>query len=173
MQRNAVTLLGAGGKDGWTVLKAAFGNEPIPDDYIEEVRAALCRTEFARLITDGSDTACKFLLFASTFLKFVANSETIARFRQHLLQLADALRQAPDDAITSSGLLLDAALNLARCESTPSARVAEFANTVAGLVSAWPRLGEAVRPTIERMCDDLPLSQTAEMWRLNLRLRSE
>ena len=173
MQRDALTLLKSGGKDGWTVLKAAFGSEPIPEDYVEQVRESLCKTEFALITAEGSDTACKFLLFASTFLRFVANDEIIARFRQHLLGVAEALRQSADHAISNSGLLLEAALNLARCQPTPATRGSEFAATVADLVSAWPRLGEAIRPTIERMCEDLPLSQTAEMWRLILRLRSQ
>jgi len=172
MQQDAFTRLKGGGKDGWAVLKAALGNEPIPEDYVEEVRASLCSAEFAALAADGSAAACKVLVFASTFLKFVANSETIARFKQNLLREADALRQASEHAIIGSGLLLEAALNVARCEPTPAARVSEFAAIVADLISAWPRLGEVVRPTIEGMCDDLPLSQTAEMWRLNLRLRS-
>ena len=173
MQHDALTLLKAGGKDGWTVLKAAFGSEPIPEDYVEQVRESLCDTEFARITAEGSDTACKFLLFASTFLRFVANAETIALFRQHLLGMAEALRQSADHGISDSGLLLETALHLARCQPNPAARVSEFAAIVADLVSAWPRLGEAIGPTIERMCEDLPLSQTAEMWRLILRLRSQ
>jgi hypothetical protein len=173
MQHDALTLLKAGGKDGWTVLKAAFGSEPIPEDYVEQVRESLCDTEFARITAEGSDTACKFLLFASTFLRFVANAETIALFRQHLLGMAEALRQSADHGISDSGLVLETALHLARCQPNPAARVSEFAAIVADLVSAWPRLGEAIGPTIERMCEDLPLSQTAEMWRLILRLRSQ
>jgi tetratricopeptide (TPR) repeat protein len=173
MQHDALTLLKAGGKDGWMVLKGAFGSEPIPEDYVEQVRESLCNTEFARIAAEGSDTACKFLLCASTFLRFVANAETIARFRQHLLGVADALRQAADHAISNSWLLLETALHLARCQPIPATRVSEFAAIVADLVSAWPRLGEAIRRTIERMCEDLPLSQTAEMWRLILRLRSQ
>ena len=169
MAASAVALLKGGANEGWTELRAAFGNEPIPSHYVEEVRVCLCSTEFAVLVTDGSDTASKILAIASTFLEFVANDKTIARFSEHLPKVATALQQAHQQASTNSGPLLDAALNVARCAPTSAARVAAFADMASELVSAWPSLGEAVRPSIDRMCDDLPLSQTAEMWRLRLR----
>jgi hypothetical protein len=172
-QHDALRLLRDGTKDGWTALKAAFGNEPIADSYVEAVRASLGSTDFAGLVAEGSLSACKFLVYASSFLKYVVNDVTIARFGQHLVSVASALRRAPDNANVSSELLLEAVLNLARCEPTPSARVSAFASITADLVLAWPRLGESIRGTVEALCDDLPLSQTAEMWRLNLRLRCQ
>ena len=175
MQRDALTLLKSDNKDGWTVLKAAFGSEPIPEGYVEDVQAALCRTDFAGLAAEGSQEGSTLLLVASTFLGFVANGAVKTRFRQELLQMARKLRYDPkaEETITLSGRLMEAALNLSRCELTSSERVSEFAAIVADLASAWPRLGQAVLPIIQEMCDDLPIGQTAEMWRLNLRLRSQ
>jgi len=168
-QKDARILLEAGEKDGWIVLKAAFGNQPISQEHIDAVRSSICRDSFAEL---GTDEDCRFLVYASTFLRFVANADTLAQFRQHLLRLSGKLRQRIDLEIDSPGILLEAALNFSRCVTTPGGRVTEFANLVAELTSLWPRLGEVIRPTIEGMCGDLPLSQTAEMWRLNLRLRT-
>jgi len=70
-------------------------------------------------------------------------------------------------------MLLEAAFNFVRCADTPADRVSEFANLVAELTLAWPGTGKVIRPLIEGMCGDLPLNLTVEMWRLNLRLRTQ
>jgi hypothetical protein len=70
-------------------------------------------------------------------------------------------------------VLLEAALNLSRCETSASERMTAFAALMAELAWAWPSFGQRTRAIIEKMCQNLPLEPTGEMWHLNLRLRSQ
>jgi len=175
IQRHAFALLESDQKDGWTMLKAAFGDGPIPEGRIEEVRSILCKADFAGHIEGDPQDASARLLLASTFLKFVANDVVKSCFRQQLVNVGRELRQhskGQEEIRILSGKLVEAALNLSQCAPTSAERVSEFAATVAELASMWPALGKEVLPGIQQMCDELPIDQTAEMWRLNLRLRS-
>jgi hypothetical protein len=105
----------------------------------------------------------------------VANDKVKRHFKGQLMATSGMLKadSKPEDFAANSGHLLEAALNLSRCETNPGERVAAFAALVAELAGAWPSLGQRVRAIIQEMCEDLPLEQTGEMWRLNLRLRSQ
>jgi hypothetical protein len=174
IQRDAFTLLQADSKDGWTMLKAASGNSPVPEDRIEEVRAALCRADFASDVKQDPAGTSAVVVLASTFLKFVANDDANTQFSQQLVNVARELRRhsTGEEVRVFSARLVEAALNLSRCALTPGNRVSAFASIVADLAFEWPALGLEALPRIQLMCDELPIDQTAEMWRLNLRLRS-
>ena len=173
-ENEAIGLLMKDNNHGWAVLRAALGNGPVPVRILEDVRAALCRWDFVGFgAGDAVDTSMRILLSASTLLRAVGNDMVKARFRIQLRKMADEIhRLGTGDPHFTTGVLLEAALNLARCEVTRGERVSRFAEIISELAGAYPQLGEIAQPIVQEMCNDLPIGQTPELWRLNLRLRS-
>ena len=156
------------------MLKVVLGGGRVPDDSIELVRACMFDSSFASLSDDGLKEGLDAMFCASTFLKCVANDEVVAYFKRQLTDVAREMRRMTKghDSAAFSRQLLETALNLSQCEQTTETRVSLFAGIVADMASEWPAFGRAVMPIVQQLCDQLPISQTLEVWRLNLRLRS-
>jgi len=175
MQRDALTLLKSDNKDGWNCAEGCVWERTDSGGLCRgrsggSLQNGLCRAS-CRGFPGGIHTSSSREYFSGVCREWCGQDA----FQTGALTDGSetAVRSEAEETITLSGRLMEAALNLSRCELTSSERVSEFAAIVADLASAWPRLGQAVLPIIQEMCDDLPIGQTAEMWRLNLRLRSQ
>jgi hypothetical protein len=108
-------------------------------------------------------------------LPFTKQDDAVSKLREQLISFARSIASAPKTSGTGSlaPVLLESSFNIARMSTTLLDRISDFGALTAEIAIEWPRFGEEVRPIIQRLCEELPAGQTTELWRLNLRLRTE
>lgn len=156
---------------GWAALRGALGKEPEPERNVENIRSAFLTWDFVGRANVSINTSIEMLHVAGTILKWVVDDHVKSRFEQQLFGLAREWSKRGQNQELVGGLL-EAALNLACCEGEAGLRCARFAELMAGLATVQPTLTEIVKPIVQGLCQNLPLELTAEIWRLNLRLRT-
>lgn len=175
MEEQALSLLDSDDNRGWIMLRSVVGTEFVPTRITEKVERALIRWNFVRFgASESLDTVAQMFLVSTTLLPPASGDLVKARFRTQLIQLTEEInRQRSGDSRELTAILLEAALNLARCCPTKIDRVSAFTEIVSDLAKAWPRLGPIARPIIQEICDGPFIGQSTELWRLNLKLRTQ
>jgi tetratricopeptide (TPR) repeat protein len=170
----ARVVLESCGLRGWLTLSAVLGGFPPPSDLLPSIENAIATAEFQDVPEEDSRVAAIALCVATRLLVFTPKQELISRCRTQLIGMAKqmSIRSNSDDVSTNTPVLLESALNISRTQEATLDRISDFAMLIAQIAIEWPRFGEEARPIIQRLCEELPTTQTVELWRLTLRLRT-
>ncbi len=172
-QEQAKLALESLGLQGWITLGAAVGGFPPPPDLIPFIETAIEKTEFQEAVEREPHLAALALCIATRLLLFTTKEELILRCKTQLCQVAKQMnRSRMADTATSIPILLECVLNISRTRPAILNRIGDFSILTAQIAIEWPKFGEDARPTIQRLCQELPITQTPELWRLVLRLRT-
>lgn len=71
------------------------------------------------------------------------------------------------------GLLLEAALNISIREESSDSVMSEFVRILTELINAWQPMIGVCKPIVQRLCEELPVSQAKQFWPLLIKLRAE
>lgn len=161
--------------DMWMSLSAVVGQFPLRSELVSEIEKAIVACDFRKRATDDPRIACTTLLIATSLLKFVPADFVAAHLEEQLVGVASkvGVRENPDETRRMGFSLIESAINIARTNTLLSNRVKKFAVLIARAAAAWPGLTEIIRPYVQRLCEELPLVENTELWRLNCQLRTK
>ncbi len=157
----------------WSRLYLVLGNSPVPPEHIARVTEIISRTDFALIATDDVASGPFALHIASTYAKHTGDGATRQYLESALMATATVLARVVLDSESREQvlLLLDTALNIAQCAPLEGKIMDAFSKLVAQLVQAWPVIGSLAKPGIQRFCEEVSISESDGLWRLNLKLR--
>ena len=174
----------------WAQLHATLGGLPPYDELIAPLKSALTGTDYSGLLREDANCAILAMHVASLQSINLADESLRQSLKGHLLKMAGFLASQDQKPRATEGrnvsgprqeplrepffMLLDSALNLSIAVGSASDRsVAEFAALATKLLEAWPGMIPVCRPTFQRLCEGLPVSQSKDLWPLLVRLRAE
>lgn len=158
----------------WLYATAVLGGFPLPASLILVVEKATLVSDFARAAKDSPKLAVGALVCATSLSRIALNPQVADHLRKQAIAMARELSRGDQvDRALLISCLFECTFNLARGTSDRPRRIARFCELLAELAIAWSRLGEEGRAFVQRLCEELPVEQTTELWRLNLRLRTQ
>ena len=103
---------------------------------------------------------------ASTYARHMSDDALRERLSEALIDIASlfAKRGQVDKSDTTALILLDTDLNLAQCSAAHGRTMDEFSSIVNRMAKAWPFIATVSRPGVQRMCEEMPISDTDELW---------
>ena len=164
-----------GNCDMWLPFFAILGKFPLRHTLISGVEKAILASNFERRVATDPKAACAALYAATSIARFIPDGSAIDQLESQTLAVACAINaKAKDPTLRPLALsLVESTLNLSRRFSDRASGINNFSERIARMAACWPFLGEEIRPFIQRLCDELPLEETTELWRLNCRLRTQ
>lgn len=170
----------------WGCICAIIGDLPISQQLAEQMKNAIELSDFVGLFRNSLFYGGLALKTASSQARHLFDKESLLlQLKKQLVEVArlnvskglenpnicqheNGLRDMP----TISEILLESALNLSLLKESTESVADEFAGIVIQLVDADSSLAKEYRPIIQRLCEELPLSETKFLWPLLIRLRA-
>jgi hypothetical protein len=158
----------------WMSLSAVVGQFPVRSELVPELEEAILSCDFGARAIDDPRIACTTLLIATSVLRFIPADFVANHLETQIVSVARALgaRDKLEPTRQLGFAVIESAVKVARTAAELSSRIDKFAGIIARALAAWPGLVDVIRPYIQRLCEELPLAQNAELWRLNCQLRS-
>lgn len=174
-------------RSNWLEFYALIGDSPQNEAVTNQIIQAIKRAKFSQLIYQGNLSLGVQSLYASSLqLPHIKDEEARRHVKNELLELSrllgEEVKKNPYILLNSEGtknneylfsLLIETALNLSSNNSSATASVKEFANTVSEVIDLCPRTAFNVQRAVWRLYHDLPIDQSQELLSLLLKLRSK
>jgi len=168
------------------LLYALLGNFPLHEDLAPRLMAIILRTNFVDLFATGLRSGSMALQIASLQAIHLGDAEVRLHLKDQLVKAAKwitnhAFPKARPGHVDYGvlgeldevhSLLLDSALNVSIAAQPPENVITSFADLVGQLVEVSHPLMRLSRPLVQRLCEELPISQAVHLWPLLVRLRA-
>jgi hypothetical protein len=170
----------------WAWFEALLGDLPPREDLATRLKTVINQTDYVALVKENADLGCLAMLVASQQAIHLEDEVLRQRLKDELVQvfsvlaetdLAEVGVQAEYGENSNVAQLLylrlfESALNLSIAAQTEA--VTEFSDIMMHLAEVWPvMIPTILKPIIQRLCEELPFSQSQPLWRLLVRLRAE
>ncbi len=171
----------------WGLIYAVIGDLPTSQQLAEKLKKAIEVADFVGLFKNNPLYGGLALKTASSQARNLFDKESLlVQLKKQLVEIARLsdskaledinLCEQENDFVSDppkiSGILLESALNLSLLKESTGSVADEFAGIVTQLVDAGSSLGKEYRPVVQRLCEELPLSEAKYLWPLLIRLRA-
>jgi hypothetical protein len=170
----------------WGLIYSIIGDLPTSQQIAEQLKKAIQLTDFIELFKNDPLYGGLALKAASSQVRNLFDREgLIVRMKKQLVEVArlneskmleepNIFKQENDlnGPLKISEILLESALNLSLIKESTGSVADEFAGIVTQLVDAGSSLSNKYHPAIQRLCEELPLSEAKYLWPLLIRLRA-
>jgi hypothetical protein len=185
---NAINKLTLAKEDfsAWALLHAVLGDLPPYQAISEPLRAILRDTDYGSLFEKDIICGALALQVASLQAINLPNQDLCNHLKDQIIriskflanqQTAKGASSSREEAFTNpieSGLfLLEPALNVSLAGKPPQGSIAEFVALLTQIVDVWPTVVSIYKSSIQRLCEELPVSLAGQFWPLLVRLRAE
>ena len=187
--KNAVDKLSTEKEDflSWALLHAVLGDLPPYEDMVDRLKQMFYQTDFTSLFEKDIHCGALAIQVASLQAINLGSEDLRHHLKDQIIKIAKFLanRRSTDldigagreKALTSpieSGLfLVEPALNVALSAQSSQDSIAEFVALLTQMIEVWPPIISLLKPIIQRLCEELPISQAGQFWPLLVRLRAE
>jgi len=162
----------------WALIYNIIGDFPPYSGFRTEIAPAILECDFLSMLKAGDPLAETAILAACRLAGHLGDQGVADKLRNELISIAKLLNE--DNKSTASSVSSNVRMRmtfvLAECASALSLESKETPLKIAvglieQLVDIWPRMGETLRPHVQRMCDELPVDSARHLWKLLVRLR--
>lgn len=166
----------------WQVILGVLGSLPCYEDLSSVLTDLIIETDFAAILNENQTSGVAALYVASMHVFNTRDLKLCQYLEDQIIDLAiayaDGLIKSRQDIRGSvhnvaTMALIDPLLTLATTRNTTTEVHMAFAASVERLVRAWPIVASECRPTIQRLCNELPTTEAQHYWRLLTRLRAQ
>jgi len=168
-----IAALDSGRCDLWVSAPAVLGHFPIRRELVPGIEKAIFASDFAAKALNDPEVAWIALLAATSLARFLPNRAAVSHLEGQLCGIARSLKLVDVRRESAAIALLESVLNIVRLEPNIASGINKFGQLMARLALECPFLGKTIRPFVQRLCEELPLEKTIELWRLNCRLRTQ
>ncbi len=165
----------------WVQIYAVFGDLPPYEDLMDQLKVIMCQTDFVNLFE--KDLNCgKFAIHAASLQVINLDDEDLRyHLKDQLVNIAKFLTAQKSSKLNCIAaderelflVLVESALNISIAAQLPQDVISEFADLLRQLVETWDSMMPECRPMVQRLCEELPISQAQKFWPLLVRLRAE
>jgi len=157
----------------WMQLFAVLGDLPPYEGLADRLRAVISGTDFASLFRLDVETAAFALQVASLQVSNLDDENLRHYLREQLVKTAQALAERDSgDVLKVRPLLVECALRVSLPAQSSQVVVGEFVDLLTQLVIAWNAMIPKVKPVVQVLYDELPISQAQQFCPLLVRLRA-
>ena len=169
----------------WAWLLALLGDTPPPKEVIDRLRSTLHQTDFEALLQKDIELGLLVIQVASLQVKHLDDEALRLQLKNGLVQIAKRLadlEMAPEVGVNENDIarqneiqprLLETALHISKAVQSSENVTTEFLDIMTQLMETWSALIPLFKPIIQRLCEELPISQAHQFWLLLVRLRAE
>jgi hypothetical protein len=171
----------------WIQLYAILGDVPLYEGIASRINELMIQTDMTKLFE--KDVRCGFFAMQLAGQQVVKTQDDRLRkyMKEQIVKVAIhyASKNSEDkgDSNTDNdnlrfpnnvaSYLLDASLNISVREQPLESVADEFVNLLTTLVNTWRPMVDVAKPIVQRLCEELPISQAKHFWPLLIRLRAE
>jgi len=158
----------------WVRLYAVLGGFAVPPDFAQRLARVILKTDFVSMAAHDPERGYVGLHVACMQSRNVAEEGVRRHLTEALLATAALFAKKNETAKSKDVALvfLECALSVAQCVPPNGRIMDEFAAITDRLTRIWKVVAEVARRGIQRMCEEVPFSESDHLWRLNLMLRS-
>jgi hypothetical protein len=170
----------------WALLYALLGDLPPSESLASRLKLILRQTNFISLFESDVRLGGFALQAASLQAIHLGDEEIHQHLRDQIVKAAklfadldsvseeskNARGNDTDDRQEAKSLLLESALNISIAARPSGDVISEFSDLVKQLVEISATMLQTWKPIIQRLCEELPLSQAYQLWPLFIRLRA-
>lgn len=169
----------------WAWLLALVGDMPPSRGVVDRLRSTLHQTNFETLLQKDAELGLLVIQVASLQVKHLGDEALRLQLKNGLVQIAKRLSDlgmSQEVSVDNNDLsgqdevslrLLETALHISKAVQTSENVTTEFLDIVTQLIEAWSVLMSIFKPIIQRLCEELPISQAHQFWPLLVRLRAK
>ncbi|MCQ3974872.1 MAG: hypothetical protein DPW09_15635 [Anaerolineae bacterium] len=170
----------------WAWVEVLLGDLPPREDLATRLKTVIDQTDVVALVKENVDLGCLAMLVASQQAIHLEDEALRQRLKDELVQIFSVLAevdlvemevQAENGEGSNAAQLLylrlfESTLNLSIAAQTEP--VTEFSDIMMHLAEAWPAMAPTMlKPIIQRLCEELPISQAKYLWPVLVRLRAK
>lgn len=170
----------------WAIIHAIIGDLPSPENLTERLSRVLHQTNYVSLFKKDPIYGGIAIQLASSQAININNEDLFAYLKNQLIGIAKLFGEKTSRDLGSNIkeevlneprnifiILLESALNLALTVQSKGSTEEEFGNIVISIVEAWRAAAYEYKPIIQRLCEELPLTDAKYLWPLLIRLRCD
>ncbi len=166
-----------------------LGDLPPPEDLTPRLQTIIRQTDFVALARKNVELGFLAILVASQQVINLGDEEIRQHVKSELVKVAKLLagsdlievivRSVEGADFNESQVmffrLFETALNLSiAVQASPEEVIIEFRDIMTPLAEVWPAMTPAtLKPIIQRLCEELPVSQAQHLWPLLVRFRAQ
>jgi len=188
LAKNAVDKLSGEQEDFLSqgLLHAVLGDLPPYEDMVDRLRQLFNQTDFTSLFQRDIHCGALAIQVASLQTINLGNEDLRRHLKDQIIKIAkflanqgsakspSGLREGAFTKPIESGIfLLEPALNVSLATQPPQDSTAEFVALLTQMVEVWPAIVPVLKPVIQRLCEELPVSKAGQFWPLIVQLRAE
>jgi hypothetical protein len=165
----------------WFVLSAVLGDLPPSSDLIPQLRILFKKVDYLALSQKDIHVGFLAIHTAAAQCGNLVDEDLRRHLKDQLLEIIQYL-SASETAVNTlkeahnqeyvHQMLIEAALNIALAADPLLEPVEEFAHLLLQIVKSWEAMIPMCRIMVQRLIEDLPISQLNELWRLLVWLRA-
>ncbi len=164
----------------WAILMAILDDLPPYPDVAERLHILLRALPIADLI-DRDETAGMAALAVSSrqamhavdlSLRSHVEGQLVEIARRRASKVADGASGQGDGVVDDGGWLFMEAVRICAASPSTSAMLNDLARVLTALIDAWPILASLFRPLVQRLHEELPVSESPHLVPLLVRLRA-
>ena len=172
--------------EAWASLFTIVGDSPPNENLIDPLKSIIEQTDFADLAKRDAQLGILALHTASMLVVHIGDDTLRQHLKSELVRIAQIFGQGnfvgdPSNSDNSDGphragtlvsLMPDLALNLSLALRDPENTITEFVDIMAQLVEVSREVGTRVWIVIQKLCEELPVSDSQEFWPLLVGIRA-
>lgn len=171
----------------WTLILAIIGDLPPYKNLKDHLKELILKTDYKILIKEDIKLI-NFAVLPASYMSFHLNDSKVRSYlKEQLIEIAKRLAQVYSnnpDAFknTNQGfynanhiwMLLVEVVNNLSVSTIPKTKVTEeFVDLLSDIINVCKPVVPVIRPAVQRLCEELPISQAKKFWPLLIRLRAE
>lgn len=163
-------------KLSWLHFQSILGSLPIYEELENDFKSILAQVDFCELLQNDQITGLS-AFYVSTAQAIHLNDENLNNYlRDQIIKLANQIELMPINLSSEENfdfILIDSALNLAIASNPIYNRMEVLAEILLKMISVWKSVIPRIKPLIQRLCEELPISQAKHLWKVLYQLRVE
>lgn len=167
----------------WAYLYAVISGLPLPEKYAKDIERVIRETNYATLF-DKDITSGKLAMQTACLQIFNLKNEELRTYLKNQLATitklvaAKKLEIASGDSSENSArelslLLAEWALNISLAARESQNVISDFVEMLTQMLDIWPPMGSVIKPVIQSLYEELPITQSQSFLTLYLRLRAD
>ena len=171
----------------WFLLHAIIGDSSIYNNLVDQVKIILYRINYLDLFKKDTSLGIYSIGFACQQLHNLNNEELKLKIKDQLYQIAEYFStldfsqlendtNIPEEFSKPDKIcykLIEMAYNISITNDSPEEAIIEFIDILRKLIDTWKVFIPETKNIIQRLCEELPITQSQHLWKLLVRLRAE
>ncbi len=153
----------------WLQLYLVFGYLPANKNFVAQFKVIILQTNFTKLLEQNVSKGHFVMKMTSLQIAHFQDENLQLYLKQQFFNNLKFLTNQEFDELS----LIESAFNLSLARQPADKAIAEFVGIVTQLIETCHSLIPMCKLIIQRFCEELPVSQSQQFWRLLVRLRTE